>query len=116
MKQNTSLYHWSWKMIHRALKLLRKYHQLTQIELSKRLGISNSYLSEIENGEKQPSLELLSRYASIFKIPVSSIILFSETMLSEDGAPRGKLKIAAADKILRILEWIDERNDIQKDT
>lgn len=100
-------------MLNRALRLLRTYHQLTQVELAKRLGISNSYLSEIESGEKPPQLELLKKYSEIFKMPTSSILLFSESMEGE-GLRRGKLRTVAADKILRLLEWIEERDAIQK--
>lgn len=102
-------------MLYRALKLLRTYHQLTQIELAKRLGISNSYLSEIEKGDKAPGLDLLNKYAEVFKMPTSSILLFSETMEGE-RKPGSKLRIAAADKILRLLEWLEERNAIEKHT
>ena len=98
-------------MLHRALRLLRTYHQLSQVELAKRLGISNSYLSEIEKGDnKEPSLELLSKYAQIFKMPVSSILLFSER-LGDDSKSGTKLRIVSADKILRLLEWLEERQD-----
>lgn len=98
-------------MLNRALKLLRTYHQLKQVDLAKRLGISNSYLSEIETGVKMPAVDLLEKYAEIFKMPVSSILLFSEKM--SDEANRGeKLRVAAADKILRLLEWIDEREAV----
>ena len=100
-------------MINRALKLLRTYHQFTQIDLAKKLEISNSYLSEIEKGDKTPSIELLSKYSSIFQIPVSSIMLFSESMEAKQK-PSTKLRVAAADKILRLLEWIDERDTIQQ--
>lgn len=100
-------------MLHRALRLLRTYHQLTQVELARRLGISNSYLSEIEKGgDKEPSLELLGKYADIFKMPVSSILLFSE-QIGSNGKPGTKLRIASADKILRLLEWLEERNDVK---
>jgi len=99
-------------MLNRALKLLRTYHQLKQIELAKRLGVSNSYLSEIETGLKTPGVDLLEKYAEVFKMPVSSIMLFSETMNS-DRTTGDKLRIAAADKILRLLEWIDERESVR---
>ena len=98
-------------MINRALKLLRTYHQLKQIDLAKRLEISNTYLSELENGDKAPSVDLLERYAATFGMPVSSIMLFAESM----GRPqmRGdRVRVAAADKILRLLEWIDERDAV----
>ena len=101
-------------MLNRALKLLRTYHQLKQIELAKRLGVSNSYLSEIETGLKTPGIELLEKYAEVFKMPVSSIMLFSEAMNS-DRSTGDKLRIAAADKILRLLEWIDERESVVHD-
>lgn len=45
---------------------------------SRLLGISNSYLSEIEHGKKQASIELLERYAEIFDIRLSSLLRFSE--------------------------------------
>jgi transcriptional regulator with XRE-family HTH domain len=101
-------------MLHRALKLLRTYHQLSQVELAKKLGISNSYLSEIEKGDsKEPSLELLGKYAEIFGMPVSSILLFSEQMRAGAGAGT-KLRVASADKILRLLEWLEERHDVKE--
>ena len=48
--------------------------------MSKKLGISNSYLSEIENNKKKPSLELLEAYSNVFEIKVSSLILMSEKL------------------------------------
>lgn len=98
-------------MLHRALRLLRTYHQLTQVDLAKRLGISNSYLSEIESGEKVPGLELIEKYAELFRMPASSILLFSETM-SEGHKPGTRLRVAAADKILRLLDWLAERDAV----
>lgn len=99
-------------MLHRALRLLRTYHHLTQIELAKRLCISNSYLSEIESGNKLPGLELLGKYAEVFKMPVSSILLCSEAINGE-RKPGTRLRVAAADKILRLLEWLEERDEIK---
>lgn len=100
-------------MLNRALRLLRTYHQLTQTELAKRLGISNSYLSELEKGvSKEPSIELLNKYAEIFKMPASSILLFSEQIDSR-ASTGAKLRVAAADKILKLLEWIDDRENVK---
>ena len=60
-------------MIHQALKNIRLFHNIKQSDLSVRLGISSSYLSEIESGKKSPSLELLDKYSEIFDIPVNTI-------------------------------------------
>jgi transcriptional regulator with XRE-family HTH domain len=100
-------------MLYRALRLLRTYHQLKQTELADRLSISNSYLSEIEKGVKAPSMELLDAYARHFKMPVSSILLFSES-IGEPRKPSTRVRVAAADKILRLLEWIDERDNVEE--
>lgn len=97
-------------MLNRALRLLRTFHQLSQVELAKRLGISNSYLSEIESGNKNPGLDLLEKYALIFNIPVSSILLFSEKLNGDRSSE--KIRVKAADKILRILEWVGEKETV----
>lgn len=97
-------------MLNRALRLLRTFHQLSQVELAKRLGISNSYLSEIESGNKNPGLDLLEKYALIFNIPVSSILLFSEKLNGDRSSE--KIRVKAAEKILRILEWVGEKETV----
>lgn len=99
-------------MIGRALKLVREFHRLSQVEAARRLTISNSYLSEIEKGSKQPTLELIERYAAEFKIPASSILFFSETLAN--GATVSRPKALAAGKILRILEWIADDDQASK--
>jgi transcriptional regulator with XRE-family HTH domain len=79
------------------------------------LGISNSYLSEIESGNKSPGLDLLDRYSEVFKMPKSSILIFSES-LSEESRRGRKLRIGAAEKILRLLEWLAERDTVKEST
>ena len=96
-------------MLHEALRLLRRYHGKTQKELAAQLGISNTYLSEIETGAKKDSftVELLSKYAEVFNMPVSSLMLFSENI---DPSRRGeKLRVRAASKVLKVLAWIYEQ-------
>ncbi len=99
-------------MLHRALRLLRTYHQLKQTELAVRLSISGSYLSEIEKGIKAPSIELLDKYAEVFKIPVSSILLFSESMGDRKKLSE-RVRSATTDKVLKLLEWIEEREAVE---
>lgn len=89
-------------MFDRALKLVRQYHRLNQVEMAKRLDISPSYLSEIEKGKKTPSFELLEKYASLIGIPVSSLVFLAEELQDNSG----KVKTAVVDKVLKILEWI----------
>ena len=65
-------------MIGDILKRTRTIYGYKASELSELLGISKSYLSEIENNKKQPSLELLKKYSEIYDMKLSSLILLSE--------------------------------------
>jgi transcriptional regulator with XRE-family HTH domain len=97
----------------RALKLIRIFHRQTQVALAKRLGISNSYLSEIERGSKSISLELLAKYSELFKIPVSTLMIFSERLA--EGGVADSIRVKAGDKVLRMLEWIAESKQVGED-
>ena len=65
-------------MIGDILKRTRMIYGYKAAEMSELLHISRSYLSEIENNKKQPSLELLEKYSEIYGIKLSSLILLSE--------------------------------------
>lgn len=95
-------------MINQALKEIRLFHNFSQAELCTHLGISKSYLSEIESGKKSASLELLGKYSELFKIPVSSLVLFSEELESESPAGK-KLRYSCTGKILKLMHWINEK-------
>lgn len=91
-------------MLNEALRLIRVYHDLSQTQLSYDLGISNSFVSELESGKKTPSLELLDKYASRFDLPLSSILFFSENL----GKVRvtDKLRMNVARKAVSLLDWV----------
>lgn len=75
-------------VIGEVLKRLRKIYGYKAVEMSNHLCISPSYLSEIENGKKQPSLDLLKKYAQLFEIKLSSLILLAESY--EEAEKQGK--------------------------
>ena len=76
-------------MIGDVLKRTRIIYGYKASEMSSELGISASYLSEIENNKKQPSLELLQKYADIYGIRLSSLILLSENMDEAEKSCKG---------------------------
>ena len=96
-------------MIHRALKLIRQYHGNSQKVLAEKLGISKSYLSEIESGKKTISMDLLYSYSNEFDIPVSSLVFFSENIGGEKKISN-KFRRAVTTKVLNIMEWLIERD------
>lgn len=80
-------------MIGDILKRTRIIYGYKASEMSLELGISASYLSEIENNKKQPSLELLQKYANIYGVRLSSLILLSENMEEAEKAGKGTIFI-----------------------
>ena len=98
-------------MLNDALRLIRVFHNLKQGALAERLGISQSHLSEIESGRKQPTLEVLRQYAEVFGMPVSSIIFFAERQ-GQNGA--SAMENAIAQKTIQMLNWVDVITDGEK--
>ncbi len=88
-------------MIGKALKLIRTLHDLSLTDLAAGLETSPGYLSEIENGKKQPTIPFINKFAQYFKISPSSIMFFSE-VLSKSKVPKS---IRSA--ILKFLEMIE---------
>ena len=98
-------------MLCEALRLIRVFHDLNQTELATQLGMSKSYLSEIESGKKQPRIELVERYASKFNLPVSSILFFSENLAnpSDSAKAADKAKGVIARKVIDFLRLVEYR-------
>jgi transcriptional regulator with XRE-family HTH domain len=98
---------------YRALKLIRQYHRLSQVEVARELGLSKSFISElVKKGGKKPSVDVLERYAAFFKIPLSSLLLFAES--TSDKKVRERVRTYAGDKVLRMLEWLEETSRSEK--
>lgn len=75
-----------------SIKKARKMRKLTQVKMAKKLGMSRSYLSLIENDKHNPSLDLLKRMSYVLEIPIAFILLLG---LDEDCLrKRHKIKMA----------------------
>ena len=95
-------------MLNEALRLIRVYHDMKQTEAAEKLGISKSYLSEIEGNRKKPTLELIGKYSAAFNIPVSSIMFFSEQM--ERGKTFEGARSMVASKVVSLLKFLETRS------
>jgi len=96
-------------MLNEALKQIRMFHQMKQVDLAEDLSISKSYLSEIESGRKSVSMDILQKYSDIFSVPVSSLLLFSENL--DAAKASDKLRLKCANKIIKIMEWVGMHNE-----
>lgn len=65
-------------MVGKILRDIRVFNHITITELSNEWNVSQGYLSEIELGKKDPTLDIIQRYSKKFRIPVSSIMFFVE--------------------------------------
>lgn len=72
------------------IRKLRLEKDLKQSYLSKKLGISTSYYSELECGEKTPSLELIFRIINFYNIDFNSLFGYESTNNKEG---EGNLKL-----------------------
>jgi len=95
-------------MLGEALRLIRVYHDLKQKHAAERLGVSTSYISEIEKGTKTPTLETVQRYSKAFDIPVSSIMFFSEAL--ERGGPMDNARTFVAGKVVALMQFLEARS------
>ena len=96
-----------------TLKLLRIFFGYKSVEMAKKLNISQSFLSEVENGKKNPTLELLKQYSKVFNIKVSTIVLLSESLEKDRNSKKNiKHNIAGIGmKVLKILKENGELDD-----
>ena len=96
-------------MQHEALRLVRVFHDMSQTALAERLKISKSYLSEIESGKKQVTLELLQKYAATFGMPLSSLLFFAEQV---EGRARERVRTSIAGKVVKMLDWMAAKDAV----
>lgn len=94
-------------MIGEALRLIRVFHDLKQKEAAVKLGLSTSYLSDLERGGRSPTLETIERYARVFDMPVSSILFFSENLDNPGAAERARGFVAG--KLLALMRFLEAR-------
>lgn len=92
-----------------ALRLLRIFNGYKSAELAEMLGLSQSYVSELENNKKQPTMDVLDRYASIFDMKKSTLMLFAESLEKDKEEKDRKQRIAYAGmKLLKIIEKVGD--------
>ena len=93
--------------LNKILKQIRIFNYLNQAQLSDKISLSRSYISEIETGKKIPSMEVLEKYARTFDIPLSAIMIFAENYENKEGW-KNKAKALLTKNTVKFLEWISE--------
>jgi transcriptional regulator with XRE-family HTH domain len=89
-------------MLHRALKIIRVFHDLSIEELAELLNCNPDVIIQLETGILPPNQSVITCYSEIFEIPVENILFFDWKTNSGIG-----LKIASV--ILSIMECIAKK-------
>ena len=63
--------------IGKAIKQLRKKQSLSQAQLAERTGITQTALSQIENGSRRPNNETFKKLTDYFQVPEILIYLLA---------------------------------------
>jgi len=75
------------------LKRFREARGLTQDELAKRVGLTESFVSRLETGKRVPSIEVALEIARVLDVGVSQIWIAEPKPIA---APQAGPKFAAA--------------------
>lgn len=91
-------------MLGEGLRLIRVSHDCKTTELANALGMSASYISELERDKKTPSMETLRKYADCFDTTVSAIMFFAEDIEKDEKHP---MKSVIRRKLVRFLQIVE---------
>lgn len=69
------------------IKKMRKKRSMSQVKLASACGITQTYLSQIENGKKEPNSSTLKSIANTLNFPLPVLYLRS---LEESDIPESK--------------------------
>jgi transcriptional regulator with XRE-family HTH domain len=75
----------------KAIKIARNTRGLTQKDLADRVGITSSYISRMEAGERKPTTETLETISGALGIPMYLMVLMSSEKKDITGLPENMI-------------------------
>ena len=95
----------------KKLRLLREEKKLSQIELSKKLNITNQALSQYELGKRMPDAEMILKMANFFSVSVDYLLDRTDERITVDKI---KAIIASDPDFARVLDKLSTRKELQE--
>lgn len=89
----------------KALKTTRSFHQYSQRKMARELGVSHSFVSEIESGKRPATLKMVNKYAAIFDVESHEILVLAHAY------SKSKFTKGFTSKFLSIVEWIGSTSE-----
>lgn len=92
-----------------AIRLRRDHLGISQEELAGRAGLHRTYISDVERGARNVSLESMHRLAAALEVPLSNLFSQTEdTSTNPDGTPA-----LSPDELVEILIIEDSSDDVE---
>ena len=63
-----------------ALKRVRNKKGIKQVELADTVGVNRSYISELEAGKRNPTVETLVLICTALEVPISKVFIDAESI------------------------------------
>jgi len=78
-------------MLGARLRAIRKQRKFTLADVGRETGLSVSFLSDVERGKTQPSLDTLEKLAAFYGLTINDLLedVDAETLSSDQGYPPG---------------------------
>ena len=93
-------------MLNQQIRALRQARGMSQVELAKRLGVTKQSVSNWENDNIQPSIEMVVKLAGVFSVSTDYLLgLEQGEWLDVTGLPQ--------DKIAHIRQLVDDLKEIK---
>ncbi len=87
-------------LVGQKIRQIRKSRRLTQASLANQIGVTQSDLSRMENGEYKVGLDTLFRILQIFELSMGSFFEEAVDVLPESGAAEGETEQSPEDRLL----------------
>ena len=95
----------------KKLRLLREEKKLSQIELYKKLNITNQALSQYELGKRMPDAEMILKMANFFAVSVDYLLDRTDERIMVDKI---KAIMASDPDFARVLDKLSTRKELQE--
>ncbi len=95
----------------RILKALRNIYGISSVDMSNRLGISRSSLSEIENGSRDITTSLLTKYGEVFGIKPFYLMMLDEQYKESE---QSKAEVFIRDLMKKIIMDIARKYSLEE--
>ena len=88
----------------------RKVMGLTQAELAERIGVSEKYLSRIENGNQVPSITIVARICEVLQISADKLLSLPQSTYSSNEIENAITDFSTEEKkqIIEVIKIIKE--------